>query len=115
MIAKYLSTIIATLIALLLVCIAAIGFMLWRGHVMQSQQERITADLAAAKEALAQQKTAFENYRKQTDDMRSKLDAAAKQAATDQQHLQATLNHENNQTWGNARLPDAVASVLNQK
>ena len=115
MIAKYLSAIIATLIALLLVCIAAIGFMLWRGHIMQTQQKRITADLAAAKETLAQQKSALEHYRKQPDDMRSKLDAAAKQAATDQQHLQATLNHENNQTLGNARLPDAVASVLNQK
>ena len=115
MIAKYLSAIIATLIALLLVCIAAIGFMLWHGHVMQTQQEHIAADLVAAQAAMAEQKTAFENYRKQTDDMRSKLDAAAKQAATDQQHLQATLNHENNQTWGNARLPDAVASVLNQK
>ena len=115
MIAKYLSTIIATLIALLLVCIAAIGFMLWRGHIMQTQQKRITADLAAAKEAMAQQKTAFENYRKQADDMGSKLDKAAKQAATDQQHLQDAIKNEDGQTWGNARLPDAVASVLNQK
>ena len=41
--------------------------------------------------------------------------AAAQQAATDQQNLQAALNHEDNQTWGNTRLPDAVASVLNQK
>ena len=115
MLTKYLSAIIATLAALLLVCIAAIGFMLWRGHVMQTQQEHIAADLAVAQAAMAEQKTAFENYRQQTDDMRSKLNAAAKQAATDQQHLQATLNHENNQTWGNARLPDAVASVLNPK
>ena len=115
MIVKYLSAIIATLAVLLLVCITAIGFMLWRGHVIQAEQERITTDLVAAKEDIANQKTAFENYRQQTDAMRSKLDAAAKQAATDQQHLQATLNHENNQTWGNARLPDAVASVLNQK
>ena len=115
MLTKYLSAIIATLAALLLVCIAAIGFMLWRGHVIQTQQEHIAADLAVAQAAMAEQKTAFENYRQQTDDMRCKLDAAAKQAATDQQHLQATLNHENNQTWGNTRLPDAVASMFNKQ
>ena len=115
MFTQYLNAIIAALAVLLLICIATIGFMLWRGHIMQTKQDSIATDLAAATQAVAEQKKAFDSYRKQTDDMQSKLDAAAQQAATDQQNLQAALNHEDGQTWGNARLPDAVASVLNQK
>ena len=115
MFTQYLNTIIATLAVLLLICIAAIGFLLWRGHIMQTQQDSIATDLAAATKAVAEQKKAFDSYRKQTDDMQSKLDAAAQQAATDQQNLQAALNQEDNQTWGNTRLPDAVASMLNKQ
>ena len=115
MLTKYLSTIIATLSVLLVICIVAIGFMLWRGHVMQAKQDSIATNLAAATKAIAAQKKDFDSYRKQTDDMQSKLDAAAQQAATDQQNLQAALNHEDNQTWGNTRLPDAVASMLNKQ
>ena len=47
--------------------------------------------------------------------MLQQLNAANAQAATDQQHLQDAIKNEDGQNWGNARLPDAVASVLNQK
>ena len=114
MIAKYLSAIIAALSVLLLICIAAIGFLLWRGHIMQTKQDSIVTDLAAATKAVAEQKKAFDSYRKQTNDMQSKLDTAAQQAATDQQNLQAALNHEDNQTWGNTRLPDGIGGLLNR-
>ena len=115
MIAKYLGAIIAALSVLLLICIAAIAFLLWRGHIMQTKQDSIVTDLAAATKAVAEQKKAFDSYRKQTDDMQSKLDTATQQAAADQHNLQAALNHEDNQTWGNTRLPDAVASMLNKQ
>ena len=115
MFTQYLNTIITALAVLLLICIAAIGFMLWRGHIMQTKQDSIATDLAAATKAFAEQKKVFDSYRKQTDDMHNKLNAAAQQAATDQQNLQAALHHEDNQTWGNTRLPDAVASMLNKQ
>ena len=115
MFTQYLNAIIAALAVLLLICIAAIGFMLWRGHIMQTKQNSIISDLTAANAAIAAQTKAFDSYRKQTDDMQSKLDTATQQAAADQHNLQAALNHEDNQTWGNTRLPDAVASMLNKQ
>ena len=114
MIAKYLSAIIAALAVLLLICIAAIAFLLWRGHIMQTKQDSIVTDLAAATKAVAEQKKAFDSYRKQTDDMRNKLDTATQQAATTKAELQDTLNDETNQTWGNTRLPDSIGGLLNR-
>ena len=114
MIAKYLSAIIAALTVLLLICIAAIGFLLWRGHIMQTKQDSIATNLAAATKAIAAQKKDFDSYRKQTDDMRNKLDAATQQAAATKTELQDTLNHEQNKTWGNTRLPDGIGGLLNR-
>ena len=114
MLTKYLSTIIAALSVLLVICIVAIGFMLWRGHVMQAKQDSIATNLAAATKAIAAQKKDFDSYRKQTDDMRNKLDTATQQAASTKTELQDTLNDETNQTWGNTRLPDSIGGLLNR-
>ena len=114
MLTKYLSTIIATLSVLLVVCIVAIGFMLWRGHLMQAKQDSIATSLAAATKAIAAQKKDFDSYRKQTDDMRNKLDTATQQATATKAELQDTLNDETNQTWGNTRLPDSIGGLLNR-
>ena len=114
MLTKYLSTIIAALSVLLVICIVAIGFMLWRGHVMQAKQDSIATNLASATKAIAEQKKDFDSYRKQTDDMRNKLDTATQQAATTKTELQDALNHEQNQTWGNTRLPDSIGGLLNR-
>ena len=114
MFTQYLNAIIATLAVLLLICIAAIGFMLWRGHIMQTKQDSIATDLAAATKAVAEQKKAFDSYRKQTDDMRNKLDTATQQAASTKTELQDALNDETNQTWGNTRLPDSIGGLLNR-
>lgn len=114
MLTKYLSTIIAALSVLLVICIVAIGFMLWRGHVMQAKQDSIATNLSSATKAIAEQKKDFDSYRKQTDDMRNKLDTATQQAATTKAELQDTLNDETNQTWGNTRLPDSIGGLLNR-
>ncbi len=114
MLTKYLSTIIAALSVLLVICIVAIGFMLWRGHVMQAKQDSIATNLAAATKAIAAQKKDFDSYRKQTDDMRNKLDTATQQAASTKTELQDALNDETNQTWGNTRLPDSIGGLLNR-
>ena len=68
----------------------------------------------AAIKAIAAQKKDFDSYRKQTDDMRNKLDTATQQAATTKAELQDTLNDETNQTWGNTRLPDGIGGLLNR-
>ena len=114
MLTKYLSTIIAALSVLLVICIVAIGFMLWRGHVMQAKQDSIATNLAAATKAIAAQKKDFDSYRKQTDDMRNKLDTATQQAASTKTELQDTLNDETNQPWGNTRLPNSIGGLLNR-
>ena len=114
MLTKYLSIIIAALSVLLVICIVAIGFMLWRGHVMQAKQDSIATNLASATKVIAEQKKDFDSYRKQTDDMRNKLDTATQQAATTKAELQDTLNDETNQTWGNTRLPDSIGGLLNR-
>ena len=114
MLTKYLSTIIAALSVLLVICIVAIGFMLWRGHIMQTKQDSIATNLAAATKAIAAQKKDFDSYRKQTDDMRNKLDTATQQAASTKTELQDALNDETNQTWGNTRLPDSIGGLLNR-
>ena len=115
MFTKYLSNIVAPLIFLVLVFMALFGFALWRGQSLKTELATIRTELHVTKTALKAQQDTFAAYRTQTNTMLQQLNAANAQAATNQQNLQDAIKNEDGQTWGNARLPDAVASVLNQK
>ncbi len=115
MFTKYLSNIVAPLIFLVLVFMALFGFALWRGQSLKTELATIRTELHVTKTALKAQQDTFAAYHAQTNTMLQQLNAANAQAASNQQHLQDAIKNEDGQTWGNARLPDAVASVLNQK
>ena len=115
MFTKPLITIICLFAFALLAMTTLMGLLLWRGHVLQTETAKIRTELADTKTALKAQQDTFTAYRTQTNTMLQQLNAANAQAATDQQNLQDAIKNEDGQTWGNARLPDAVASVLNQK
>ena len=115
MIIKYLSSTVAPLIFIVLVFMAILSFSIWRVQSLKTELATIRTELHVTKTALKAQQDTFTAYRTQTNTMLQQLNAANAQAATDQQHLQDAIKNEDGQNWGNARLPDAVASVLNQK
>ena len=98
----------------LLIAAALAGVMLWRNNTLQEEKAELLAELLATKSALAAQKNSFDQYRQQTEAMQQQLAAATQQAATTKTELQDALNDEQNQTWGNTRLPDSIGGLLNR-
>ena len=105
---------IATKALPLLIAAALAGVMLWRNNVLQEEKAELQAELLATHSALTNQQKQFDQYRKQAENMQQQLEAAKQQATTNQAELQDALSHEQNQTWGNTRLPDSIGGLLNR-
>lgn len=71
--------------------------------------------LQQAQAAQREQQAVLERYEQRQAELTNKLERADKQAAARRQQLKEALQREEVNFWRNSRVPDDVASVLNQR